>query len=171
MDSEDDGIAARGDGEQEGEAHRQGHRGREVLPDERVDAGRKAERAGVHHRAETAAERAEHVAAHADRGRHEDEEARQFLEGAGDRTEDQARDQTGRGRDQERDKTRANPGGVRAQQRDKARAGATRELQHFGLGGSDIPDTSGRKGTPVGCVAMAVDSSSVIGDAARSVVS
>ena len=51
-------------------------RGRHVLTDLGVDAARHPERAGVDLRAEPAAEGAEHVAPHADRGRNEDDEAR-----------------------------------------------------------------------------------------------
>ena len=73
--------------------------------------------AGVHRGAQAAAERAEHVAPHADRGGHEDHDARELLEGAGDRAEGEARDEAGTRRDQERDEARTDPGKVRAHER------------------------------------------------------
>ena len=57
----------------------------DVLAEHGVDPPGEPERSGVDLRAEPAAERAEDVAAHPDRGRDEDEQAGKCGEGAGDR--------------------------------------------------------------------------------------
>ena len=79
---------------------------------------------------ESAAERAEHVAAHADGGGDEDEEAGKGFEGAGDRAERQPGDQVTARAEQERVEARSDPGGVRAQQRAEARKDGSPRLQH-----------------------------------------
>ena len=106
-------------------------------PNTRVDAAREAERTGVDLGAEPAAERAEDVAAHADRGRDQDEQARKRGEGVGDRGEREAGDEIAARRDQKREEARPDSGEVRAEERDEARDGTAREAKHCGLGGSD----------------------------------
>ena len=80
---------------------------------------------------QAAAERAEHVAPHADRGGHEHEQTGQAVERAGDGAEREAGDEVAERRDQERDEARTDPGRVRAYERDEARTDAVRELQHW----------------------------------------
>ena len=118
--------------EREHQRHRQRHRhrGREVLPDERVAPARHAEGTGVDRSAEAAPQRAEHVAAHADGGRDEDEEAGKGFERAGDRAERQPGNQVTARAEQERVEARSDPGGVRAQQRAEAREDGSPRLQH-----------------------------------------
>ena len=118
--------------EREHQRHRQRHRhrGREVLPDERVAPARHAEGTGVDRSAEAAPERAEHVAAHADGGGDEDEEAGKGFERAGDRAERQPGNQVTARAEQERVEARSDPGGVRAQQRAEAREDGSPRLQH-----------------------------------------
>ena len=112
--------------------HRQRHRQRrrQVLADQRVAPGRHPEGAGVHRGAEAAAERAEHVAPHADGGGDEDEQTGECFEGAGDRAEGQPGDQVTARAEQERVEARSDPGGVRAQQRAEAREDGSPRLQH-----------------------------------------
>ena len=73
--------------------------------------------AGGDERAEPAAERAEHVAAQADGGGDEDEEAGKLLEGPGDGAEDESGDETSGGGEQVRDEARSDSGWIRANER------------------------------------------------------
>ena len=82
-------------------------------------------------------EPAEDVAAHPDRGRDQDEEARENGERVGDRGEREAGDEIAARGDQEREEARPDSGKVRAQQRDETRDGKARESKHCKLGGSD----------------------------------
>ena len=81
--------------------------------------------------------RAEDVAAHADRGRDEDEQAGQRLERAGDRAERQPGEKVPARREQERDEPRPDPARVGANNGDEAPEEA-RASDHLLLGGSLI---------------------------------
>ncbi len=113
-DIERDREALGHDREQKRKPHGECDRRREVLAHERVDAPRQPECARVHGGTQATPERAEDVATHADRGRHEDHQAGQVFEGAGDGTERDAGNEARCGGDQERDESRADPGRVRA---------------------------------------------------------
>ena len=103
-------------------AERHRDRGGEVLADHGVAPARQPERAGVDRGAETAAQRAEHVAAHADGGGHEHEQAGERLEGAGDRSEDQTGEKVTARADEERDEACSDRGGgPSAEARESAR--------------------------------------------------
>ena len=96
-------------------------RGRRCSDRRRVSSRRRQpERAGVDRGAEAAAERAEDVAAHADRGRARARAGREAFERAGDRAEREAGDEVAARRDQERDEARTDPGRVRAYERDRS---------------------------------------------------
>ena len=96
------------------------------------------EGAGVDSGAEAAAERAEHVAAHADGGGDEDEQTGEGFEGAGDRAERQPGDEVTARAEEEREKPARTPA---ASERNSARKRAktarhdcnigTRRLVHF----------------------------------------
>ena len=88
-------------------------------------------------RAEAAAERPEDVAAHADGGRNEHEEAGQRLQGAGDGTERQAGEEVPTRREEERDEPRSDPSRVGTNNGDEAPEEA-RASDHLLLGGSLI---------------------------------
>src|SRR6266446_2237504 len=108
--------------------------------------------------AQAASEGAEHVAAHADRGRDEDDQTGQELKRVGDGGEREAGDEIAARGDQERDEARPDPREVRAEKRDEARAHTAREARHDELGGSAIwsppepvkatPYRSGREAPP-----------------------
>ena len=126
------------DREHERDRERQRDRRREVLADDGVGSTRQLEGPGVDRGAEPAAHRAEHVAAHADRGGNEHEQAGQRFEGSGDRPERQPGEEVTARADQERDEARSDTGGVRAQQRAKRamtarheRSMGTRGFVHF----------------------------------------
>ena len=89
----------------------------EVLPDLGVGATREAERPRGDERAETAAERAEDVAAQPDGRRDEDEQTGQLLERARDGTEDQPGGEPGGRGEKMRDEASADTGWIGADER------------------------------------------------------
>src|SRR4029079_2803498 len=115
----------------------------DVLAEERVDPLRHAEGTGVDLGAEPAAEAAEDVAAHADRGRDQDDQSGERGERVGDRSEREPGYEIAARGDEERDEAGADSGEVRAHERDEPRADETREAKQSELGGSNIRRTSG----------------------------
>jgi hypothetical protein len=85
--------AASEQGERERCRQRQRDRSTEVLTDVGGEAPAEAERTGMDHRAEAAAERAHDVAPHADGCGNEDDEARELGEGVAESGEREARDE------------------------------------------------------------------------------